>query len=268
MIRSSLLCGFALLAALAPAAAQGRSDTFWLGAGVGPGWLRVSCPICRSNRGTGVSGYVAIGGSAGRRTLIGAEATGRFRRDGAVRETNWSFSAVTYLYLNPRRRQLFWKVGAGVQLYRLEDGQDVLTASPFGVQVGIGWELPLSRSLRRPTTRRARSWGGGLKFNGSSAPSSQLPCAGRPRLSWCNSCGKASGWTPPSSHWSSAEKASSRCSIPETGATWRCSGSSPPPCRSRYTLGSCATSGIHCARPRARTSASSAIRRTRRTSRR
>jgi len=163
MIRSSWLCGLALLAALAPAAAQGRSDSFWLGAGVGPGWLRVSCPICRSNRGTGVSGYFAIGGSAGRRTLIGAEATGRFKRDGSVRERNWGFSAVAYWYPNPRRRNFFWKLGAGVQLYRIEDGTDVLTASPLGLQVGIGTELPLGRSGRfrlvPSATLSVASWG-------------------------------------------------------------------------------------------------------------
>jgi len=147
------------------------TESFWVGAGIGPTWLRVSCSICRRNRGPGVSGYVAIGGSAGRRTLVGAEATGRFKRDGSVRETNWSFSAVTYFYPNPRRRQLFWKVGAGVQLYRLEDGQDVLTASPFGVQVGIGWELPLGRRLHwvPSATVHVASWGGGLKFNGASS---------------------------------------------------------------------------------------------------
>ena len=171
MSRAPWILLFALVAPSAAAQRTTRTESFWVSAGVGATWLRVSCSICRSDRGTGLSGYAAIGGWAGRRMLIGAEATGRFKRDGGVRETNWSFSAVTYLYLNPRRRQLFWKVGAGVQLYRLEDGQDVLTASPFGVQVGIGWELPLGRSLRwvPSATVHVASWGGGLKFNGSSA---------------------------------------------------------------------------------------------------
>jgi hypothetical protein len=150
---------------------QRANDSFWLGAGVGGAWLRVSCSICRSDRGTGVSGYVAIGGSAGRRTLIGAEATGRFKRDGSVRERNWGFSAVAFFYPNPRRKQFFWKLGAGVQLYRLEDGTDVLTASPFGLLVGIGSEFPLSGNFRLvpSATLSVASWGGGLKFNGASS---------------------------------------------------------------------------------------------------
>lgn len=176
-----LTCGFVLWAALAPTAApaqraapRGANDSFWLGAGVGPAWLRVSCPICRSDRGTGVSGYFAIGGSAGRRTLIGAEATGRFKRDGGVRERNWGFSAVAYWYPNPRRRSFFWKLGAGVQLYRLEDGTDVLTASPLGLQVGIGSEVQLGGRSGRfrlvpSATLSVASWGGGLKFNGASS---------------------------------------------------------------------------------------------------
>src|SRR6266705_253721 len=177
MSRSLLVIAFAL-GAFAPrvapaqrAAPRSRAESFWLRAGIGPTWLRVSCSICRSDRGTGVSAYVAIGGSAGRRALVGAEATGRFKRDGSVRETNWSFSAVSFFYPNPRRRELFWKVGAGVQLYRLEDGTDVLTASPFGVQVGIGWELPLSRTLRwvPSATLHVASWGGPLKFNGAAS---------------------------------------------------------------------------------------------------
>ena len=68
-----------------------RAESFWLSAGIGPTWLRVSCEICRSDRGTGLSGYVAIGGSGGRGVLVGAEATGRFKRDGSVRETVWGF---------------------------------------------------------------------------------------------------------------------------------------------------------------------------------
>ena len=146
-----------------------RAESFWFSAGIGPTWLRVSCSICSSDRGTGLSGHVAIGGSGGRGVLVGAEATGRFKREGSVRETVWGFGAVARWFPSTRRR-LYWKVGAGVQLYRLEDGTDVLTASPFGVQVGVGWELPLSRRFRwtPSATVHIASVGGGLKFNGSS----------------------------------------------------------------------------------------------------
>jgi len=178
MSRNSLLLLLALSAltpSVAPAqraAPQRRNDGFWFGAGLGPAWLRVSCSICSSDRGTAFSGYVALGGSAGRRTLVGAEATGRYKRDGDIKETNWSVNAVAFWYPSARRK-LYWKLGAGVQLYRLEDGTDVLTASPFGVQAGIGWELPLSRRLRwtPSATLHVASWGGALKFNGASSVS-------------------------------------------------------------------------------------------------
>jgi hypothetical protein len=178
MTRSLLIVPFALATLALPsrAAAQRRapppspSPSFWISGGAAAAWLRVSCAICSSDRGTALSAYVGLGGSAGRRTLVGAEASGRFKRDGGVRETVWSFNAVMYWYPNARRR-LFWKTGAGVQLYRLEDGQDVLTANPFGVQVGIGWEHPLNRHLRLvpSATVHIASWGGGLKFNGASS---------------------------------------------------------------------------------------------------
>jgi hypothetical protein len=81
---------------------------------------------------------------------------------------------VAYWYPNPRRKQFFWKLGAGVQLYRLEDGTDVLTASPFGLQVGIGSEFPLGGRSGRfrlvpSATLSVASWGGGLTFNGASS---------------------------------------------------------------------------------------------------
>ena len=171
MLRSFCILAVALCGLTTPSAAQARNESFWFGGGVGGAWLRVSCSICRANRGTGVAGYIGVGGSAGRRTLIGAEATGRLKRDGSVRERNWGFSAVAYWYPNPRRKQFFWKLGAGVQLYRLEDGTDVLTASPFGLEVGVGTEFPFSgRFLLVPSaTLSVASWGGGLKFNGASS---------------------------------------------------------------------------------------------------
>ena len=175
MPRSLLIVSLALAALALPSrtAAQRAappSPSFWISGGVAAAWLRVSCSICSSDRGTAASAYVGLGGSAGRRTLVGAEATGRFKRDGGVRETVWSFNAVMYWYPTARRR-LFWKAGAGVQLYRLEDGTDVLTANPFGVQLGIGWERPLNRHLRLvpSATVHIASWGGGLKFNGATS---------------------------------------------------------------------------------------------------
>ena len=77
---------------------------------------------------------------------------------------------MAHWFPNPRRR-LYWKAGAGVQLYHLEGAQGVLTASPLGVQLGVGWELPLNRRLRWTPSASVHiaSVGGGLKFNGTSS---------------------------------------------------------------------------------------------------
>ncbi len=174
MSHRSVVLTFALvtlLPSVAPAQRTApRAESFWFSAGIGPTWLRVSCEICRSSRGTALSGYVAIGGSGGRGVLVGAEAAGRYRKEGNVRETIWSFGAVAHWFPNPRRR-IYWKMGAGVQLFRIEDGTDVITASPFGVQLGVGWELPMSRRLRwtPSATLHIASLGGGLKLNGASS---------------------------------------------------------------------------------------------------
>ena len=170
----TLVLALAALAAPRAATAQRRggaqTESFWVAGGLGATWLRASCSICARDRGTGVAVYGGLGGSGGRRVLIGAEAAGRFRRDGDIRERVWSFGAVTYWYPNARRR-LFWKAGAGVLLYRIDDGQDVLTAAPFGMQLGTGYEFPLDRRLWLvpSVTLHVASWGGGLKFNGADA---------------------------------------------------------------------------------------------------
>jgi hypothetical protein len=179
MSRTHVTLVFALAAFAAPAApraatAQRRrgaqTESFWVAGGLGATWLRASCSICARDRGTGVSVYGGLGGTAGRRVLIGAEAAGRFKRDGDIRERVWSFGAVTYWYPDARRR-LFWKLGAGVLLYRIDDGQDVLTAAPFGLQLGAGYETPLDRRLWLvpSASLHVASWGGGLKFNGADA---------------------------------------------------------------------------------------------------
>ena len=167
-----LLLGAALSALLAGTLAaqevQGR-DALWFGAGLGPGVARVSCSICRANRGTAATGVLRLGGRLKRGVLIGAEAT--LWAGGAqsgIRESMWGLSAVGYFYPRPRGT-FYWKAGLGTLSWRSADGQDVLSSNALGVVAGAGWELRISRQLTLAPYASVfvASIGGDIKFNGS-----------------------------------------------------------------------------------------------------
>jgi hypothetical protein len=167
----SVLAGAALSAALAGTLAaqeaQGR-DALWLSAGVGPGVARVSCDICRADRGSALTGTLRLGGRLKRGVLVGAEATLWARGVGSgVHETMWGLAAVGYFYPRPRGA-FYWKAGAGILSWRSTDGQDVLSDDAVGAVLGAGWELPLGRqfALAPYVSVFAAGLGGAIKFNG------------------------------------------------------------------------------------------------------
>jgi hypothetical protein len=168
--------GFAvaiLLGLAGPLAAQrdaGAARTGqWLGAGLGLGWGRVSCPgLCEANRHSSITGYFRAGGTLSRRALLGLEATGWTQRDRDVDEFILGLTAAVYYYPNPRRR-LFYKAGASVLRYQIDDGADRLTSTGFGPHLGVGLDRPIGPtvSLTPYLNVVLASWGGGLKFNGT-----------------------------------------------------------------------------------------------------
>jgi hypothetical protein len=156
------------LAAQQPNASASRGGQ-WLGVGVGGGWGRVTCGVCASNRETSISGYVKAGGTLNRRMLLGVEADGWMRSDSNVDEFLIGIAAQLYFYPNPRKR-LFYKAGAGMMLYQIDDGPGRLTSTAFGPSIGVGYDLPVSPSVSFSPFASAfiASLGGEIKFNGSS----------------------------------------------------------------------------------------------------
>ena len=175
--RSIVLVGVALasgaLATLLPAqrrAAPQSQSGFWYGFGLAPGWARLSCQICSSQRPTGVSGLVRLGGRMGPKTLIGAELLGWHQRDGGVTQTLTAIGAAAYFYPG-RRRALYFKGGVGLVTHRADDGVDVITSTGFGPQMGIGYEFGFGRKWTlAPFFNLATGMiAGGVKFNGGQA---------------------------------------------------------------------------------------------------
>jgi hypothetical protein len=166
-----LVAGAALLAPELDAqrrAAPGGG--LWFAGGLGGGWAHVSCAICRGRYDPGTSVFVRLGGTAGRRLLIGAEAAVWVRGGSEVNQDAWALSAAAYWYPG-RRGHLYLKGGIGYATHHAEDGTDIISSSGFGPQLGVGYEFPLGRRWRIAPHFNAivGAIGGGVKFNGSTA---------------------------------------------------------------------------------------------------
>ena len=181
MLKSRVLLLAALLTSATGAMAQRRGASgggsggtgFWYGVGVAPGWARVSCSLCASDRVTGVSAYIALGGRTSRALRIGGELAAWRERDAGVTQTLMSIGAAAYWYPNLRRR-LYLSGGAALNMQRASDGTEVVTSSGIGPLMGIGLEWPLGQSwLVGPFAHYSVGvFGGDVKFNGGEAASS------------------------------------------------------------------------------------------------
>ena len=129
----------AALALAAPVRAQSSNDGgVWLGAGVGAGWVRVSCDVCQTSRDLGPSAFVRIGTSINPILRVAGEATAWTHEAEDVRENLGAAMAV--LYLHPNQGALYFKAGLGYLGYRAGDD---IALNAAGMQLGAGYELRL-----------------------------------------------------------------------------------------------------------------------------
>ena len=151
--------------------AQGRPASNrsgqWLGFGLGLGMGRVSCAICVTNRNTSIAGYFKAGGTLNRRFLLGVEGDGWTRAEDDVDEHLLGLAVQLFYYPNPRKR-LFYKVGLGAMLHRMDDGPTRLSTTAFGPTVGAGFDLPMSPTVSFTPFASVfvASLGGKIKANG------------------------------------------------------------------------------------------------------
>lgn len=146
-LQTAVLCMGLCLAAASPLHAQDMASRAkggaWFTAGVGGGWARVNCAICRTDRNAGPSAAVRFGTTVRPGLLIGAELDGWTRSSDDVRSMLTAGGAAAWIYPNPERG-LFLKAGAGLVRYSLDAE---VSTNLFGVQLGAGYELPIGRSL-------------------------------------------------------------------------------------------------------------------------
>ena len=117
-----------------------QRDGAWFSAGIGGGWTRVNCGICRTDRNAGPAATLRFGTALRPGLLVGAELDGWTRSSDDVRSLITAGSANAYIYPDVRRG-LFLKAGAGLVHYR-PDGDT--GTSLIGVALGAGYDLPIT----------------------------------------------------------------------------------------------------------------------------
>lgn len=146
--RLSLVIALAL-GCIVPAAAQ-RPQTregFWISGGPAFGSLDLACEGCETDRESGLTLLLAMGGTPARGLLIGGEIEGWGKEIAGVDITVGHLSGVVYWYPRPTAG-FFLKGGAGVAVYSADAGPlgDV-EDSGIGLHAGAGYDLRVGRNL-------------------------------------------------------------------------------------------------------------------------
>ena len=117
---------------------------FWIGLGAGGGSVGADCVGCTSDRTSGFSGYVRLGGTVSRKILLGGETNGWFHSESGVNE-NLGFASFVLLFYPSAAGAFFLKVGAGGMKYKADDGVDEITATAPAGSLGLGYEFRAGR---------------------------------------------------------------------------------------------------------------------------
>ena len=151
MLRRSALSLLLALALYPPAAAVAqRPQTrqgFWISGGPAFGSLDLACSGCETERESGLTLLLAMGGTAGAGLLLGAEFEGWGKEIEGVDLTVGHLSGVVYWYPRPASG-LFVKGGVGLAVYSVDAGPlGDEEESGLGLHGGLGYDLRVGRNL-------------------------------------------------------------------------------------------------------------------------
>jgi hypothetical protein len=149
---------------------SGRSG-FWISGEAGLSYANVECgSICYSDAFMAPTGIVSIGGSPSAKTSIALELSyWRVVADTTGRDYGVGMAVLRYFPVVSR--SLFFKFGAGVGRYgeeriRADGSRWDLSATGFSIQVGAGYDFPLSSHFRiGPTVSYVAALGHKAKRN-------------------------------------------------------------------------------------------------------
>lgn len=165
-----LYCFVGMLALSAAASAQepptrqGFGISFGLGAGSGS----TDCDGCSSDRETGGSGYLRLGGHVRPDLFVGFESIGYVKSSDGVDTTAGFYSVALQWYPNVEKG-LFLKGNLGASALIEEVGFDELEVAAFGAGIGVGYDIRLGRNFSlTPYANLVFTGKGDVKLNGSS----------------------------------------------------------------------------------------------------
>jgi len=148
MRHSMALATLVVALAAHPSAASGQTpyEGMWLGLGAGAGSALVTCAVCIEDRQGGPSGYLRLGGTISPSVLVGGEGTIWVKTGEDLDRLMGALNGVVLLY--PRPESGFHvKGGLGVLRYQItdpDDADDTARVTSIGVQLGVGYDLPVS----------------------------------------------------------------------------------------------------------------------------
>jgi len=138
-----------LLAVANVAEAQRRivHDGFWIGFGLGGGWLTQQGAADEAVGGG--AGYIRLGGTPSERLLLGGEGSAWSQVEGNVTHSRSNSTFTGYFY--PTRRGFFAKGGIGLASARLteQSGNTTITTteSGLGTTIGVGFDIRVARNF-------------------------------------------------------------------------------------------------------------------------
>jgi opacity protein-like surface antigen len=141
-----LLCSVAAQALAQGAARPQAREGFAISFGFGGGSAGAECDFCGSERTTGLSGYLRLGGYVNERVFLGFESNGWVNSEDGLDESLGFYSAVVQWY--PNADQGFYlKGGAGLALYGITDGEDKISSNGLGLTIGLGHDIRVGRNF-------------------------------------------------------------------------------------------------------------------------
>jgi hypothetical protein len=140
-----------LVCAVGPISAQQHAAGIWITGGVGAGLTRIHCEICQGDRKVGPSIQLGIGLRLSPKLALGGEAMGWRKKEEDITSSTRTLLAVVYWYPAPDRVRYFLKGGIGAVAYKAtaneDDEAEPFRSNTFGVQLGVGYQLRLSRDF-------------------------------------------------------------------------------------------------------------------------
>jgi hypothetical protein len=152
-----------LVTSVAPLTGQSnegpRRHGFWLSGGAGYGSARITCSQCEGgDREDGVSGFLALGGTLSPHWLLGFESSGWYKREGSVGVTIGT-GTLSARYYPSETGGFFLKGGAGLAAWIGTDGSRKEEHDGFGLLAGMGFDVPVGRSVSlTPTVSYSGGW--------------------------------------------------------------------------------------------------------------